>query len=33
MIPSGAPHNEMLLGPEHKGDNKPGVTDAGLALV
>ena len=33
MIPSGAPHNEMLLGPEHKGDNKPGVTDAGMALV
>lgn len=33
MIPSGAPHNEMLLGPEHKGENKPGVTDAGMALV
>jgi acetolactate synthase-1/2/3 large subunit len=33
MIPSGAPHNEMLLGPEHKGHDKPGVTDAGLALV
>ncbi len=33
MIPSGAPHNEMLLGPEHKGDNRPGVTDAGMALV
>ena len=23
MIPSGAPHNEMLLGPEHKGDSRP----------
>jgi acetolactate synthase-1/2/3 large subunit len=33
MIPSGAAHNQMLLGPEHKGDNRPGVTDAGLALV
>ncbi len=34
MIPSGAAHNQMLLGPEHKdSDNKPGVTDAGLALV
>jgi acetolactate synthase-1/2/3 large subunit len=33
MIPSGAPHNEMLLGPEHKGENRPGVTDAGMALV
>src|SRR6202044_3952136 len=34
MIPSGAPHNEMLLGPEHGAcDNKPGVSDAGMALV
>jgi acetolactate synthase-1/2/3 large subunit len=34
MIPSGAAHNEMLLGPEHKDDGKGGgVTDAGLALV
>ncbi len=34
MIPSGAPHNEMLLGPEHSAsDNKPGVSDAGMALV
>ncbi len=33
MIPSGAAHNEMLLGPEHKNGGNPGVTDAGLALV
>jgi acetolactate synthase-1/2/3 large subunit len=34
MIPSGASHNQMLLGPEHENDGgKPGVTDAGLALV
>ena len=33
MIPSGAPHNEMLLGPEHKDGGIAGVTDAGLALV
>ncbi|MBN8873010.1 MAG: acetolactate synthase 3 large subunit [Rhodospirillales bacterium] len=32
MIPSGAAHNEMLLGPEH-GATSAGVTDAGLALV
>jgi acetolactate synthase-1/2/3 large subunit len=33
MIPSGAPHNEMLLGPEHNNAGTTGVTDAGLALV
>ena len=33
MIPSGAAHNEMLLGPEHKNEGQPGVTDAGMALV
>ncbi len=32
MIPSGAAHNEMILGPEH-GDQAAGVTDAGMALV
>ncbi len=32
MIPSGAAHNEMLLGPEHEASGA-GVTDAGLALV
>ncbi|MDE8349842.1 MAG: acetolactate synthase 3 large subunit [Acidocella sp.] len=37
MIPSGAAHNEMLLGPEHKaesgGYNGGSVTDEGLVLV
>jgi acetolactate synthase-1/2/3 large subunit len=36
MIPSGAAHNEMLLGPEHKDDNGfsgKSVTDEGLVLV
>jgi acetolactate synthase-1/2/3 large subunit len=33
MIPSGAAHNEMILGPEHKALPKATVTDAGLALV
>ena len=33
MIASGAAHNEMLLGPEHKDGGGSGVTDAGLALV
>ena len=32
MIPSGAAHNEMLLGPEHEASDI-GVTDAGMALV
>ncbi|HVY16054.1 MAG TPA: acetolactate synthase 3 large subunit [Rhodopila sp.] len=32
MIPSGAAHNEMLLGPEHEASGA-GVTDAGLVLV
>lgn len=32
MIPSGAAHNEMLLGPKHK-DTGPSVTDEGMALV
>jgi len=32
MIPSGAAHNEMLLGPEHE-DSGAGITDAGLVLV
>jgi acetolactate synthase-1/2/3 large subunit len=34
MIPSGAAHNEMILGPEHEHDTGPkGVTDEGLVLV
>jgi acetolactate synthase I/II/III large subunit len=32
MIPSGAAHNEMILGPEHEGD-AAGITDEGLVLV
>jgi acetolactate synthase-1/2/3 large subunit len=32
MIPSGAAHNEMLLGPEH-GDRAAAITDEGLVLV
>jgi acetolactate synthase-1/2/3 large subunit len=32
MIPSGAAHNEMILGPD-QGAQAPGVTDAGMALV
>jgi len=32
MIPSGAAHNEMILGPEH-GAESAGVTDAGMVLV
>ncbi|MDR3536757.1 MAG: acetolactate synthase 3 large subunit [Acetobacteraceae bacterium] len=32
MIPSGAAHNQMLLGPEHE-ESGHGVTDEGLALV
>jgi acetolactate synthase I/II/III large subunit len=32
MIPSGAAHNEMLLGPEHEASGA-GITDAGLVLV
>ncbi len=32
MIPSGAAHNEMILGPEHEASGA-GITDAGLALV
>jgi acetolactate synthase-1/2/3 large subunit len=37
MIPSGAAHNEMLLGPEHAvnagGYTGKSVTDEGLVLV
>ncbi len=36
MIPSGAAHNEMLLGPDDeapKGASKPGVTEEGMVLV
>ncbi len=35
MIPSGAPHNEMLLGPEHSASGlaAKSVSDAGMALV
>jgi acetolactate synthase-1/2/3 large subunit len=37
MIPSGAAHNEMLLGPEHRensgGYTASSVTDEGLVLV
>ena len=32
MIPSGAAHNEMILGPEHQG-RTAGITDEGLMLV
>jgi acetolactate synthase-1/2/3 large subunit len=32
MIPSGAAHNEMLLGPEHEM-HAAGITDEGLVLV
>ncbi|MBS0640391.1 MAG: acetolactate synthase 3 large subunit, partial [Proteobacteria bacterium] len=32
MIPSGAAHNEMLLGPEHESSGV-GVTDGGMVLV
>jgi acetolactate synthase-1/2/3 large subunit len=32
MIPSGAAHNEMILGPEHE-DQAVGMTDEGLVLV
>jgi acetolactate synthase-1/2/3 large subunit len=32
MIPSGAPHNEMILGPEHEAEAR-GITDEGLVLV
>jgi acetolactate synthase-1/2/3 large subunit len=32
MIPSGAAHNEMILGTEHEGD-AAGITDEGLVLV
>jgi acetolactate synthase-1/2/3 large subunit len=32
MIPSGAAHNQMILGSEH-APQTVGVTDGGLALV
>jgi acetolactate synthase-1/2/3 large subunit len=32
MIPSGAAHNEVILGPEHE-DRAAGITDEGLVLV
>jgi acetolactate synthase-1/2/3 large subunit len=32
MIPSGAAHNEMILGPEH-ADRAAAVTDEGMMLV
>jgi acetolactate synthase-1/2/3 large subunit len=32
MIPSGAAHNEMILGPEHE-DKAAGITDEGLVLI
>ncbi len=32
MVPSGAPHNEMIL-PTSAASDQPGVTDAGMALV
>ena len=32
MIPSGAAHNEMILGAEHEAE-AAGITDAGLVLV
>ena len=33
MVPSGAAHNEMILGNEAKSEAAPRVTDQGLALV
>jgi acetolactate synthase-1/2/3 large subunit len=33
MIPSGAAHNDMILGPEHEREAGASVTDEGLALV
>ena len=36
MIPSGAAHNEMILGPEDsapKGKGQPGVSEEGMVLV
>ena len=33
MVPSGAAHNEMILGGEQRPEDKPAVTDAGMALV
>ena len=36
MIPSGAAHNEMILGPEHEASTPgraAGLTDEGLVLV
>ena len=32
MIPSGAAHNEMILGPEHE-NRAAGIADEGLVLV
>jgi acetolactate synthase-1/2/3 large subunit len=32
MIPSGAAHNDMILGPEHSG-HAASITDEGLMLV
>jgi acetolactate synthase-1/2/3 large subunit len=32
MIPSGAAHNDMILGPEHDGE-AAAITDEGLMLV
>jgi hypothetical protein len=32
MIPSGAPHNEMLLGPD-QAESSRFVSDEGMALV
>jgi hypothetical protein len=34
MIPSGAAHNEMILGPEDAGNSsQPGVSEEGMVLV
>jgi acetolactate synthase I/II/III large subunit len=33
MIPSGAAHNEMLLGPEDAGESKKPVSEEGMVLV
>ena len=33
MIPSGAAHNEMILGAGARGPRPPGITDEGLMLV
>ena len=33
MIPSGSPHNEMILGSEAKAESSGGITEKGKVLV